>query len=169
MTLRTSIKRSALQGRAIGGVTLGDLPDMTRAQLCDTWAQVVGKPMIHSASRELLVNAIAWHLQARQHGGLTPAVQRKLERLAAAIDRGVPVRALTASERLRPGMSLERAWRGETHSVTVLAGGFAYRGQRYLSLSQIARRITGTRWNGPAFFGLRHSNGKASVGSDDAA
>ena len=57
--------------------------------------------MVRGASRELLVTTIAWHLQARQHGGLTPAVQRKLERLAAAIDRGEPVRPLTALERLR--------------------------------------------------------------------
>jgi len=160
------MKRPGTDGRAIGGVTLGALPDMTRAQLFDTWARVVGKPIVRRASRELLVSAIAWHLQARQHGGLTPAVQRKLERLAAAIDRGEPV--LTAIARLRPNMSLERGWRGETHSVTVLADGFAYRGQRYRSLSQIARLITGTRWNGPAFFGLRQSNGKVSAGSDDA-
>ena len=163
------MKRSAPHSnRTIGPVTLGDLLGMTRAQLFDTWAHVVGKPVIPSASRELLVTTIAWHLQARQHGGLTPAVQRKLERLVAAIDRGEPVRSLTGDERLRPNMSLERGWRGETHNVTVLADGFAYRGQRYRSLSQIARIITGTRWNGPAFFGLRSGNGKASVDSDDA-
>jgi Protein of unknown function (DUF2924) len=168
MALKKPLSRPATRSRGIGSVTLGDLPDMTRAQLFDTWARVVGKPVIRSASRELLVNAIAWHLQARQHGGLTPAVQRKLERLAAAIDRGEPVRPLAASERLCPGATLERAWRGEIHSVAVLADGFAYRGQRYRSLSEIARRITGTRWNGPAFFGLRQSNGKVSVKSDDA-
>ena len=162
------MKRPATHNGAIGDVTLGALPDMTRAQLFDTWARVVGKPMVRGASRELLVTTIAWHLQTRQHGGLTPAVQRKLERLAAAIDRGEPVRPLTAIERLRPNMSLERGWRGGTHNVTVLADGFAYRGQRYRSLSQIARLITGTRWNGPAFFGLRQPNGKASAGSDDA-
>ena len=162
------MKRPDTDGRALGGVTLGALPHMTRAQLFDTWARVVGKPMVRGASRELLVTTIAWHLQARQHGGLTPAVQRKLERLAAAIDRGESIRPITAIARLRPNMSLERGWRGETHSVTVLADGFAYRGQRYRSLSQIARLITGTRWNGPAFFGLRQPNGKASAGSDDA-
>jgi hypothetical protein len=64
---------------------------MTRAQLFDTWAQIVGKPMVRGASHELLVTIIAWHLQARWHGGLTPAVQRKLQRLAAALDRGEPV------------------------------------------------------------------------------
>ena len=94
-------------------------------------------------------------------------MQRKLERLAAAINRGEPIRPRTAIERLRPGMSLERAWRGETHSVTVLPDGFAYRGRRYRSLSQIARVITGTRWNGPAFLRLRQSKVKASTGSDD--
>jgi hypothetical protein len=168
MERRTSMKRPDTDGRAIGGVTFGGLPNMTRAQLFDTWARVVGKPVIPGASRELLVTTIAWHLQARQHGGLTPAVQRKLQRLAGAIDRGEPVRPLTAIARLRPNMNLERGWRGETHSVTVLADGFAYRGQRYRNRSQIARLITGTRWNGPAFFGLRQSNGKVSAGSDDA-
>ena len=149
--------------------TLDDLPGMSRAELLDTWVQVVGKPPVQSASRELLVNAIAWHLQARQFGGLTPSVQRKLERLATAIGRGEPVRLHAATDRLRPGTTLERAWRGETHIVTVVADGFTYRGQRYRSLSQIARLITGTRWNGPTFFGLRQDNGKASAGSDDAS
>ena len=53
--------------------------------------------------------------------------------------------------------------------VTVGADGFSYRGQRYRSLSQMARRITGTRWNGPAFFGLRPGSAKANAGSDDAS
>jgi Protein of unknown function (DUF2924) len=162
------MKRTLNRSRSIGGVILDDLPGMSRAALLNTWAQVVGEPMVRGTSRELLVTTIAWHLQARQHGGLAPAVQRKLERLAAAIDRGEPVRPLTALDRLRPGMSLERGWRGETHSVTVQADGFAYRGQRYRSLSQIARLITGTRWNGPVFFGLRQSNARASAGSVDA-
>jgi Protein of unknown function (DUF2924) len=122
---------------------------------------ILGRRSSASASRELLVNTIAWHLQARQFGGLSPSVQRRLERLAAAIERGEPVRPLTATDRLHPGTTLERAWRGETHVVTVVADGFTYRGRRYRSLSQIARRITGTRWNGPAFFGLRQSNGRA--------
>jgi hypothetical protein len=142
---------------------------MSRRELLDTWVQAVGRPPVQSASRELLVNTIAWHLQARRFGGLTPSVQRKLERLAAAIGRGEPVRPLAATDRLRPGTTLERAWRGETHLVTVVADGFTYRRQRYRSLSQIARLITGTRWNGPAFFGLRQGNGKASAGSDDAS
>jgi Protein of unknown function (DUF2924) len=163
------MKRTFTRNRVIGDVTLDDLPGMSRAELLDTWAQVVGKPPVLSASRELLVNTIAWHLQARQFGGLSPSVQRRLERLAAAIERGEPIRPSTATDRLRHGTSLERAWRGETHVVSVAADGFTYRGQHYRSLSQIARIITGTRWNGPAFFGLRQGNGRADAGSDDAS
>jgi Protein of unknown function (DUF2924) len=163
------MKRILTGNRVIGDVTLDDLPGMSRAELLDTWAQVVGKPPVLSASRELLVNTIAWHLQAREVGGLSLSVQRRLERLAGTIERGEPIRPSTAAGRLRHGTSLERAWRGETHSVTVLADGFAYRGQHYRSLSQIARIITGTRWNGPAFFGLRQGNGRAAAGSDDAS
>ena len=162
------MKRTLNHNRTIGGVILDDLPGMSRAALLDAWAQVIGKPPVFSASRELLVNTIAWHLQARQFGGLSPSVQRRLDRLAASIERGESIRPLTATDRLRPGTTLERTWRGETHVVSVLASGFAYRGQRYRSLSHNARLITGTRWNGPAFFGLRQDNGKASVGSDDA-
>src|SRR5262249_32394571 len=120
--------------------TLDDLKGMSRAALFETWIQVVGKPPVQSASHELLINTIAWHLQARQFGGLTPSVQRKLERLATAIGRGEPVRPLTPTDRLRPGTILEREWRGETHIITVVPDGFTYRGQRYRSLSQIARR-----------------------------
>jgi hypothetical protein len=162
------MSRATTRNGATGSVTPDNLPNMTRTQLFDTWARVVGKPVISGASRELLVIIIAWYLQARQHGGLTPAVQRKLERLAAAIDRGESIQPLAANDRFRPGTTLERVWRGETHLVTVLADGFAYRGQRYRSLSQIARLITGTRWNGPSFFGLRSGNGGASADPSDA-
>jgi hypothetical protein len=149
--------------------TLESLAGMSRAELLDTWVQVVGKPLVQSASRELLVNTIGWHLQARQFGGLSPSVQRKLERLARGIARGEPVRPLTAAHLLRTGTTVERAWCGEIHVVTVGADGFTYRGRRYRSLSEIARLITGTRWNGPAFFGLRQDNGKTRMGSDNAS
>jgi len=158
------MKRQLTRNSAAGEVALDDLPGMSRHELLDTWAQVVGKPPVESASRELLINTIAWYLQAQQFGGLSASVQRKLERLAAAIERGEPVGQLTTTDRLRPGATLERVWRGETHIITVVTDGFSYRGQRYRSLSQIARRITGTRWNGPAFFGLRQGNGKAPAG-----
>jgi hypothetical protein len=57
--------------------------------------------------------------------------------------------------RIKPGAILVRQWKGQSHRVTVLEDGFAYQGKPYESLSEIARLITGTRWNGPKFFGLR--------------
>ena len=149
-------------------MALADLAGMSRSELLDAWARVVRKPTVRGASRELLVHAIAWHLQAQQHGGLSVSVQRRLERLVGAIDRGESVRPVSATDRMRAGTTLERQWRGETHVVAVTADAFLYRGKHYRSLSEIARLITGTRWNGPAFFGLRSAKDKAHAGSDDA-
>ena len=60
------------------------------------------------------------------------------------------------------GTRLIREWKGVEHAVTVLADGYEYQGRRYKSLSAIARAITGTRWNGPAFFGLARRNGTST-------
>ncbi len=162
------MKRSLVRSRDAAAVALGDLAAMNRSELLDAWARVVRKPTVRGASRELLIHTIAWHLQAQQRGGLSVSVQRRLERLVAAIDRGESIRPVSASHRMRAGTTLEREWRGETHVVAVMAEGFLYRGKRHRSLSEIARLITGTRWNGPAFFGLRSGKEKASAGSDDA-
>jgi len=162
------MKRPLVRGRNTAGMSVSDLATMSRAELLDAWARVVRRPAVRGASRELLVHTIAWHLQAQQHGGLPVSVQRRLERLAAAIDRGEPVRLVSATDRMRTGTTLEREWRGETHVVAVTADAFLYRGKRHRSLSEIARLITGTRWNGPAFFGLRSGKNKAPASSDDA-
>jgi hypothetical protein len=85
--------------------------------------------------------------------------------LAARLGRD-PKTALSVPLRIKPGTRLIRAWRGERHQVTVLEHGFEYRGERHVSLSAIARAITGTRWSGPAFFGLktrRRDNGKSHM------
>jgi len=159
------MKRSLIRSRDTAGMALRDLATMSRAELLDAWGRVVRKPAVRGASRELLVHTIAWHVQAQQHGGLSISVQRRLERLAATIDRGESVRPVSAAGRIRVGTTLEREWRGETHVVAVTADAFLYRGKHHRSLSE--RLITGTRWNGPAFFGLRSGKDKAPVGSDD--
>src|SRR4029453_15668908 len=110
------MKRTLNRNSAIGGVILDDLPGMSRAALLDAWAQVIGKPPVFSARLELLVNAIAWHLQARQFGGLAPSVHRKLERLAGEITRGDHARPLTATDPPPPRPTLERTWPGRRTS-----------------------------------------------------
>jgi hypothetical protein len=159
----TGTRRERRSHRA--SLTVADLPRLSRPALIDAWVAVLGRLPIRGASRELLVATIAWHLQASQQGGLSAALRCKLDRLAAALVRGQPIRSPSAHH-LRPGTNLEREWQGEHHVVTVTEAGFAYRGGSYRSLSQIARLITGTRWNGPAFFGLRQSRGRIGGTSD---
>src|SRR5262245_38983580 len=112
----TRADRERRQRRAT--LTVSDLPGMSRQALVDAWAEVLGRPPIRGISRELLVAMIAWHLQAKQQGGLPPALQRKLDRLAATMDHGQPIR-FPSAHHLRPGTSLEREWQGKQHVVTV--------------------------------------------------
>jgi hypothetical protein len=96
---------------------------------------------------------IAYRLQADVHGDVDPATVRSLDRLAKA---GASRSALLPdASTVRPGTLLVREWDGMLHRVTALDQGFAWNGTSYRSLSQVARAITGTRWNGPRFFGLR--------------
>jgi len=115
------------------------------------------------SSRELLTRAIAYRLQEREFGGLAPATLRLLERVAADLSshRARPSLARKAA----PGTLLIREWRGKAHQVTLHYDGVGYRGKRYGSLSEVARLITGTRWSGPLFFGLRKPLGEAHHGA----
>ena len=105
-------------------------------------------------SRELLVRAVAFRMQELARGGLRPEPQRQLRRIAQQFkktgDATMPARAA-----LKPGTRLMREWQGRTYDVLVLDGGFSWQGTRYRSLSAIARKITGTAWSGPLFFGLK--------------
>jgi hypothetical protein len=84
---------------------------------------------------------------------MSAALKRRITDLAKTMEtRGDLARARTMM--LKPGARLMREWRGETHDVRVLEDGFEWRGQRWRSLSAIAREITGTQWSGPRFFGL---------------
>src|SRR5713226_5353449 len=114
-------------------------------------------------SRELLARAIAHRLQEKVFGGLAPATRRLLDRVAA--DRSSRRARLSLARKAAPGTLLIREWRGAAHQVTVHDDGVAYHGKRYGSLSEVARLITGTRWSGPLFFGLRKQVGKAHHGA----
>jgi hypothetical protein len=102
---------------------------------------------------DLLRRSIAYRIQETAYGGLDPATTSLLRQLTAQYAK-MPGK-IVMPRRIKPGAILVREWKGDSHRVTVLQGGFAYQGQTYDSLSVIARLITGTRWNGPRFFGLR--------------
>lgn len=108
-------------------------------------------------SRDLLARMIAWRIQAERLGGLDVGTRKLLVRLASG--HREPVRQFMI------GSVLVREYRGTLHEVTVVAGGFQWRGDLHTSLSTIARAITGTAWNGPRFFGLRDT---ASAGAAHA-
>lgn len=100
-------------------------------------------------SPDLLRRLLAWRIQAAAFGDLDPDLRRKLKRAA-------PTGRMST---LRPGVQIAREWRGVRHDVEVIEGGFSYAGRSYRSLSQVAFAITGTKWNGPRFFGLRTEEG----------
>jgi hypothetical protein len=104
-------------------------------------------------SRDLLVLACGYRLQEIEHGGLGKATRRKLQTIAKAMRTTGRVGA-TPSLSLKPGARLIREWHGRTHIVTVTEDGFEFAGTSYASLSKIAKKITGTHWSGPRFFGL---------------
>jgi hypothetical protein len=145
---------------------LAELERASPAELRARWERAYKHPAPKRASRDLLLRALAYHIQERVEGGLSKAALKRLDHLANPKDNGgQPPRP--ALPRLRPGTRLIREWGGAVHQVTVSEDGFDYRGARYASLSRIAREITGTRWSGPLFFGLRKAGGRAEVSADE--
>jgi hypothetical protein len=98
-------------------------------------------------SQDLLRRALAYRIQADWLGGLPPKIEKLL------LSSSSP-RALNRHRTLEPGSQLVREWQGELHVVDVIEAGYRWNGERYTSLSAVAREITGTRWSGPRFFGL---------------
>ena len=103
---------------------------------------------------DLLRRSIAHRIQEKAYGGLSRPAQRLLDQAMKAFAAKPPGK-IVLPRRIKPGSVLVREWKGKSHRVMVLAGGFSYDGETYTNLSEIAVLITGTRWNGPRFFGLR--------------
>jgi Protein of unknown function (DUF2924) len=107
---------------------------------------------------DLLRRSIAHRIQEKAYGGLPTSTRRLLDQLVKSA-MAKPNGRLELPRRIKPGSELVRTWKGKSHRVTVMADGFAYDGETFASLSEIASDITGTRWNGPRFFGLRTKAG----------
>lgn len=122
------------------------LESMTLAELRAEWRRRYGPPPRHRAA-DLLRRVLAWRIQSDVHGGLDAPTRRMLE-----------VEQDQVKVSPTPGMRLAREWAGRRHEVVVIESGVVYEGCTYGSLSEVARHITGQRWNGPRFFGLRQAN-----------
>lgn len=123
------------------------------AELRSVWRDTF-KQAAPDISPGLMGRAIAYRWQERQHGGLPVAVTRDIARLTRVLLRTGTLEG--ADEvRLKPGTRLVRDWNGRTLNVLVCEEGYELDGRQYGSLTQIARDVTGARWSGPRFFGLK--------------
>ncbi len=134
---------------------LADLQTLPTAALKEQWRALFGKEP-PPFNRPYLVSRLSYRIQELAYGGLKPETRARLEALGEQLDGGnVVLRRIRADSRPMPGTRLLREYDGVRHVVTVRQDDFEFEGRPYRSLSAIARHITGTRWNGWTFFGLR--------------
>ena len=137
---------------------IAQLPGLSRQQLLDLWHKLYGRNAPPGIRRELMVPFLAYRMQEKTYGGLKPATRTKLLRIAHALEKAPSKNQLIVQPGTKPGTRIFRQWRGESHEVLVTESGYEYRRAKYESLLGIARKITGTRWSGPAFFGLKQGS-----------
>ncbi len=130
------------------------LASLETGELRKLWQELFQNPPHPKLRRELLIAILNYRLQEKAMGGLKPSTVRRLRAIADELASGIrhPGSSQLAP---RPGTRMVRQWQGKLHEVVTLERGFSYDGQKFASLSEIARAITGTRWSGPAFFGLK--------------
>jgi DUF2924 family protein len=141
-------------------VEIARLRELDVGALRARWHTVFGRRAPAHLPRHLLFRILAYRLQADHLGDLDPESLRLLDRSESPEKAG----QRAANQVRRPvGTVLGREWKGQIQRVTVLENGFAWKGKIYPSLSKVALAITGTRWNGPRFFGLRDKPSKREV------
>jgi hypothetical protein len=153
-----------LPDRTAIDVEIARLRDLDIAQLRSRWHTVFGRRPPPHLPRHLLFRTLAYRLQAARLGDLDDASRRLLDRSGSP--EKAAQNAITLVRHIadvRPGTGLVREWNGRMQRVAVLDNGFAWNGKTYPSLSQVAFAITGTRWNGPRFFGLRDKPSKRTA------
>jgi len=147
---RGTIEHAALEAE------IGRLPNLSLFELRNRWKALFGHPAPKSLRRNFLARAVAYQMQVEVYGGLSAATKRRLREIANAVRNG-DANAIPGSSRIKPGTQMIRQWQNTTHNVTALAEGFEWNGRTYKSLSAVANAITGTNWNGFAFFGIKRS------------
>jgi hypothetical protein len=131
------------------------------ADLKQQWRTLFGKEP-PPFSRTYIQSRLAYRIQELAYGGLRPETVARLEALGEQLDGGnITLRRIRRDAKPIAGTRLVREYQGIEHTVTVLADGYEWQGRPYQSLSAVARAITGTRWNGLVFFGLKNQRGTA--------
>ena len=137
------------------------LPD--KAALREQWTKLFGCAPPPRLRSEFLHLVTEWHRQAKKQGGLQRADRESVNALVQEMKQGADPKTPAHRDDLKPGTVLMREWNGRHYEVRVTEEGFLFREKIWKSLSQIAREITGARWNGPAFFGLRSKRTSVAV------
>jgi hypothetical protein len=140
---------------------LASLPHLSKQVLGDLWRQLFKRDPPPEIRKDLMLRVIAHRLQEQEFGGLSDAGCRRLRQLATMFEAD-PNAVVSNRPPIKPGTRLVRQWKEQIHVVEVETEGYEYRGARYENLSEIARLITGTRWSGPLFFGLKAKPSNAS-------
>jgi Protein of unknown function (DUF2924) len=165
------MQKKRRNGRASTKTSVGDeiahLRGLDLKGLRSRWQSVFQRSAPAHLTRHLLFAVIAYRLQADRFGDLDHLSKQMLDR-AIAKEAGPAMSARLASfdqkrNELSPGTVLVREWDRQSHRVMVMADGFAWNGQTYDSLSKVAFAITGTKWNGPRFFGLRDREDRSAT------
>jgi hypothetical protein len=143
-------------------IQLAGLPSLNQDALSALWRQLFQTAQPRQLRRHLVVRILAYRIQEQRFGGLSAGASKRLSQIARAVEKDSTAE-VAAVPAFKPGTRLLRQWRDQTHVVTVKEKGYEYQGAQYQSLSEVARLITGTRWSGPLFFGLKSSPAKASA------
>ena len=131
---------------------LAALPKLSNAALSNLWGQLFRSPPPR-LRRELMLCILAYRMQEQGFGSLNAESRSRLRQLARTFANDAET-AIPSVPGIKPGTRLLRQWQDKVHVVHVAEKSYEYKGSRYQSLSEIARLITGTRWSGPAFFGI---------------
>ena len=142
-----------LSHKAVRFDELAGLSALDRKELVEKWRSLykTGPPV--GSQNKFLLYAVAHRMQEKALGGLKPATRRFLEK--AAQNNDASKQQLLPAISIKPGTRMLREWHGTTYEVIILESSIMCNGKHYRSLSEVARYITGTRWSGPLFFGLK--------------
>jgi hypothetical protein len=163
-------ERPAAAGRAADPeveAELERLPKMPIAELRSRYRELFRTEPPKAFGPDLLRRSIAHRIQERAYGSLSREHRRLLDQLVRAA-RAKPNGRLELPRKIKPGSELVRTWNRRTYRVMVMEKGFAWEGKTFSSLSEIAFEITGTKWNGPRFFGLRSRPSQSEGGKENA-
>jgi hypothetical protein len=165
-------RRNSASRAAPVDVQIAQLRDLDLMGLRTSWQNEFGRTALKHLTRYLLFQILAYKVQANRFGDLDAGTIKLLEQAGASDGRSAAVaQSLNALDQKRfvppPGTVLVREWDRKSHRVMVMPEGFAWNGKAFDSLSQIAFAITGTKWNGPRFFGLRDRRSRTSTGVNE--